>query len=68
MEAYILALYVTFMNIVQYRQSIGRKLTLEEKAKMIQFIFMIVQQCHEQCELEHRVARLVQETKSLVHV
>lgn len=67
MEAYVVALYVTFLNIVNYKKAIGRGLTLDEKATMIQVILMIAKQAHEQIELEHRVALLLEGTKNLMY-
>jgi len=67
METYIIALYVTFLNMVNYKKAIGRGLTLDEKAKMIQVILFIAKQAHEQAELEHRVGLLLEGTKNLMY-
>ena len=61
----VAAMYWLFTDIVKYRQSIGRRLSLEERVKILQLMVYMMNQIKDEMELSQRVSSLVEQTKSL---
>lgn len=60
-------MYWLFTDIVKYRQHVGRRLTLEERVKILQLMVYMMNQIKDEMELTQRVSSLVHEVKMLKH-
>ena len=58
-------MYWLFTDIVKYRQHVGRRLTLDERVKILQLIVYMMNQIKDEMELTQRVSSLVEQTKML---
>jgi hypothetical protein len=58
-------MYWLFTDIVRYRQSVNRRLTLDERVKILQLMVYMMNQIREEQELTYRVASLVHGVKTL---
>jgi hypothetical protein len=58
-------MYWLFTDIVRYRQSVSRRLTLDERVKILQLMVYMMNQIKEEQELTYRVATLVHGVKTL---
>lgn len=63
----VAAMYWLFTDIVKYRQHVGRRLTLEERVKILQLMVYMMNQIKDEMELTQRVSSLVHEVKMLKH-
>jgi hypothetical protein len=61
----VAAMYWLFTDIVKYRQHIGRRLTLNERVKILQLMVYMMNQIKDEMELTQRVSSLVEQTKML---
>lgn len=61
----VAAMYWLFTDIVKYRQHVGRRLTLDERVKILQLIVYMMNQIKDEMELTQRVSSLVEQTKML---
>lgn len=64
----VAAMYWLFTDIVKYRQHVGRRLTLDERVKMLQFMVYMMNQIKDEMELSQRVKSLTDEVKTLQHI
>ena len=61
----VAAMYWLFTDIVKYRQHVGRRLTLDERVKILKLMVYLLNQMKDEMELTQRVSSLVEQTKSL---